>query len=65
MQYIKPDVSTICIGVAASVAAAFDYSTKGALRTAIFPDHDSSAGGTRGQATDIEIEARKFCTKPW
>lgn len=63
MNYIKPDVSTICMGSAAS-AAAFLLSTgaKGkrfALPFARIMIHQP-LGGTQGQATDIEIHAREI-----
>ncbi|NLJ86906.1 MAG: ATP-dependent Clp endopeptidase proteolytic subunit ClpP [Firmicutes bacterium] len=63
MQYIKPDVSTICIGMAASMAALLlTAGTKGkryALPYSRIMIHQPW-GGTRGQATDIEIEAREI-----
>ena len=63
IQYIKPDVSTICIGMAASMAALLlAAGTKGkryALPYSRIMIHQTW-GGTRGQATDIEIEAREI-----
>ena len=63
IQYIKPDVSTICIGMAASMAALLlAAGTKGkryALPYSRIMLHQPW-GGTRGQATDIEIEAREI-----
>ena len=60
MQYIKPDVSTICIGMAASMGAfLLSSGTKGkriALPNAEIMIHQPS-GGSQGQATDIEIQA--------
>lgn len=60
MQYIKPDVSTICIGMAASMGAfLLAGGTKGkriALPNAEIMIHQPS-GGARGQATDIQIHA--------
>lgn len=60
MQYIKPDVSTICIGMAASMGAfLLAGGTKGkrfALPNAEIMIHQP-LGGTRGQATDIQIHA--------
>ena len=60
MQYIKPDVSTICIGMAASMGAfLLSSGAKGkriALPNAEIMIHQPS-GGARGQATDIEIQA--------
>lgn len=62
MQYIKPDVSTICIGMAASGAALLLASgAKGkrfALPNAEILIHQVMAGGIEGQATEIEISAR-------
>lgn len=60
MQYIKPDVSTICMGMAASMGAfLLAGGTKGkrlALPNAEIMIHQP-LGGTRGQATDIQIHA--------
>lgn len=60
MQYIKCDVSTICIGMAASMGAfLLAAGTKGkrkALPNSEVMIHQPS-GGTRGQATDIAIHA--------
>ena len=60
MQYIKPDVSTICIGMAASMGAfLLAGGSKGkrfALPNAEIMIHQP-LGGTRGQATDIQIHA--------
>ena len=60
MQYIKCDVSTICIGMAASlVAFLLSSGTKGkrlALPNAEIMIHQPS-GGTKGQASDIKIQA--------
>lgn len=62
MQYIKCDVSTICIGMAASMGAfLLSSGTKGkriALPNAEIMIHQPS-GGAQGQATDIEIQARR------
>ncbi len=63
MQYIKPDVSTVCIGQAASMgslllaggAANKRYSLPNS-RIMIHQPH----GGARGQASDIEIQAREI-----
>lgn len=63
MQYIKPDVSTICLGSAASMAAVLlTAGAKGkryALPYARVMIHQPH-GGARGQATDIEIQAREI-----
>ncbi len=60
MQYIKPDVSTICVGQAASMGAfLLSAGTKGkrfALPNAEVMIHQP-LGGARGQATDIRIHA--------
>jgi ATP-dependent Clp protease protease subunit len=60
MQYIKPDVSTICIGMAASMGAfLLAGGAKGkryALPNAEVMIHQPS-GGARGQASDIKIQA--------
>ena len=60
MQYIKPDVSTICVGMAASMGAfLLSSGAKGkriALPNAEIMIHQPS-GGSRGQATDIQIQA--------
>ena len=61
MQYVKCDVSTICIGIAASIGAfLLAGGAKGkrlALPNAEIMIHQPS-GGTQGQATEIEITAR-------
>ena len=61
MQYIKPDVSTICIGLAASMGAfLLNAGTKGkrfALPNSEIMIHQP-LGGAKGQATDIEIHAK-------
>ena len=63
MQYIKPDVSTICIGMAASMGAfLLAGGAKGksyALPHAEVMIHQPS-GGARGQATDIRIHAENI-----
>lgn len=61
IQYIKPDVSTICIGMAASMGAfLLAAGTKGkrfALPNAEIMIHQPLLGGLQGQATDIAIHA--------
>ena len=61
MQYVKPDVSTICIGMAASMGAfLLSCGAKGkrfALPNAEIMIHQP-LGGAKGQATDIEIHAK-------
>jgi len=63
MQYIKPDVSTICMGQAASAAAVLlSAGCKGkryALPHARILIHQPH-GGAQGQAVDIEIQAREI-----
>ena len=63
MQYIKPDVSTICIGMAASMGAfLLSAGAKGkriALPNAEIMIHQPS-GGSQGQATDIQIQAEQI-----
>ena len=63
MQYLKADVSTICIGLAASMGAfLLSSGTKGkriALPNAEIMIHQPS-GGFRGQATDIQIHAENI-----
>jgi ATP-dependent Clp protease protease subunit len=63
MQYIKPDVATICIGQAASAAAVLlAAGAKGkryALPNARVMIHQV-LGGAEGQATDVEIRTREM-----
>ena len=63
MQYIKPDVSTICIGQAASMGAVLlTAGAKGkrfALPNARIMIHQP-LGGAQGQSTDIQIQAREI-----
>ncbi|MDO5707974.1 MAG: ATP-dependent Clp endopeptidase proteolytic subunit ClpP [Andreesenia angusta] len=63
MQYIKPDVSTICIGMSASMGAfLLAAGTKGkrfALPNSEIMIHQP-LGGTRGQAEDIRIHAERI-----
>jgi ATP-dependent Clp protease, protease subunit len=63
MRFIKPDVSTMCIGQAASMGAVLlAAGTKGkryALPHSRVMIHQPS-GGAQGQATDIEIQAREI-----
>ncbi len=63
MQYIKPDVSTICIGSCASMAAVL--LTAGAAGKRYALPHSNvmihqPLGGVQGQATEIEIHAREI-----
>ena len=61
MQFIKPDVSTLCIGFAASMGAfllaAGEKGKRFSLPNSKIMIHQV-LGGARGQATDIEIHAR-------
>lgn len=63
MQYLKCEVSTICIGLAASMGAfllaAGAKGKRKALSNAEVMIHQPS-GGTRGQATDISIQAEQI-----
>jgi ATP-dependent Clp protease protease subunit len=63
MQYIKPDVSTLCLGQAASMAAvllaAGIKGKRNALPHARIMLHQPM-GGFQGQATDVEIQAREI-----
>src|SRR5438876_2418599 len=64
IQFIRPDVATICIGQAASVAALLLMAgTQG--KRAVLPNarvliHQPWIGGVSGQATDIDIHAREI-----
>jgi len=63
MQFIKPDVSTMCLGQAASMGA-FLLSGGAKGKRFILPNartmiHQAS-GGAQGQATDIDIQAREI-----
>ncbi len=63
MQYVKPDVSTICIGMAASMGAFLLSSGAKGKRLAL-PNSEimihQPSGGSQGQATDIEIQAKRI-----
>lgn len=63
MQYIRPDVSTVCVGQAASMGslllAAGATGKRYALPNSRIMVHQPS-GGAQGQATDIEIQAREI-----
>ena len=66
MQYIKPDVSTICVGMAASMGAfLLAAGAKGkryALPNSALPNAEvmihQPLGGSKGQATDVEIHTK-------
>ena len=63
MNYIKPDIATICVGQAASMAAVIlSAGTKGkrsALKNSRIMIHQP-LGGVQGQATDIEIHTKEI-----
>ncbi|MDD2446852.1 MAG: ATP-dependent Clp endopeptidase proteolytic subunit ClpP [Tissierellia bacterium] len=63
MQYIKPDVSTICVGMAASMGAFLLAAGAKGKRLAL-PNSDvmihQPLGGSQGQAEDIRIQAEKI-----
>ena len=63
MQYIKPDVATICIGMAASMGAFLLTAGAKGKRFAL-PNSEimihQPLGGTQGQATDIKIHAERI-----
>ena len=63
MRYIRPDVSTVCVGQAASMGSlllcAGAPEKRFALPNARVMVHQPS-GGAQGQATDIEIQAREI-----
>ncbi|MBP5663317.1 MAG: ATP-dependent Clp endopeptidase proteolytic subunit ClpP [Bacteroidales bacterium] len=63
MQYLKPDISTICTGMAASMAAVLMCAGAQGKRYALPHSRimiHQPMGGTQGQASDIEIEAREI-----
>jgi len=63
MQYISPDVATICTGMAASMGAVLLCAGKAGKRTGLPHSRvmiHQPLGGARGQASDIEITAREI-----
>lgn len=64
MQFVKPDITTVCIGQAASMAAVLMAAgAKGkrfALPNSRFLLHQPSLSGLAGQAADIDIHAREI-----
>jgi len=63
MNYIKPDVATICMGQAASMAALLLSSGTKGKRSALANSRvmiHQPLGGVQGQATDIEIHTREI-----
>ncbi|MDP4176559.1 MAG: ATP-dependent Clp endopeptidase proteolytic subunit ClpP [Bacteroidota bacterium] len=64
MKYIKPDVATICVGMAASMGAVLLTGGAAGKRSSL-PNsrimiHQPWVGGLQGQTTDIEIHAREM-----
>jgi len=63
MQFVKPDITTICLGQASSMAAVLMAAGAKGKRFALpysrFMLHQIM-GGVRGQASDIEIQAREI-----
>ncbi|WNG19519.1 ATP-dependent Clp endopeptidase proteolytic subunit ClpP [Cystobacter fuscus] len=63
MQYVKPNVSTICVGQAASMGAVLLLAGAKGKRYALPSSRimiHQPLGGVRGQATDIEIQAKEI-----
>ncbi len=63
MQYIKPDVSTICVGQACSMGAVLLAAGAAGKRYALPNSRvmiHQPLGGAKGQATDIDIQAREI-----
>ena len=63
MQYIKPDVATICTGMAASMGAVLLCAGEKGKRSALPHSRvmiHQPLGGAQGQASDIEITAREI-----
>lgn len=63
MQYVNPDVATICTGVAASMGAVLLCAGEAGKRTALPHSRiliHQPMGGAEGQASDIEITAREI-----
>ena len=63
MQYISPDVATICTGIAASMGAVLLCAGQEGKRTALPHSRvmiHQPLGGAQGQASDIEITAREI-----
>jgi len=64
MQYVRPDIITVCLGQAASAAAILLAGGTPGKRLAL-PNsrvmiHQPALGGTQGQGTDLEIQAREI-----
>src|SRR3569833_2042399 len=64
MQYVRPDITTVCLGQAASAAAILLAGGTPGKRLAL-PNsrvmiHQPALGGTQGQGSDLEIQAREI-----
>lgn len=63
MQFIKPDVSTICVGMAASMGA-FLLAAGAKGKRLTLPNSEimihQPSGGARGQTTDVKIQAERL-----
>ena len=64
MRYVKPDIATICVGMAASMGAILLAGGASGKRSALphskIMIHQPWIGGLQGQTTDIEIHAREM-----
>ena len=64
MKYIKPDIATICVGMAASMGAILltggSDGKRSALSNSKIMIHQPWVGGLQGQTTDIEIHAKEM-----
>ena len=64
MQYVRPDITTVCLGQAASAAAILLAGGTPGKRLALPHSrvmiHQPALGGTQGQGTDLEIQAREI-----
>ncbi|GLY94969.1 ATP-dependent Clp protease proteolytic subunit [Actinoplanes sp. NBRC 103695] len=64
MQYVRPDITTVCLGQAASAAAILLAGGTPGKRLALPHSrvmiHQPARGGTQGQGTDLEIQAREI-----
>ena len=64
MKYVKPDVATICVGMAASMGAVLLAGGAAGKRTSLphsrIMIHQPWVGGLQGQTTDIEIHAKEM-----
>ena len=64
MRYIKPEVATICVGMAASMGAILlaggSHGKRSALPNSKIMIHQPWIGGLQGQTTDIEIHAKEM-----